>query len=498
MSRAVLAIVAAVSAVLALVGVAGAADFGANDDTGKYLADESAPYFEQMAALGLKVNVMTLRWNPADPELIEERARLDEAVPLAALSGVRVVFSLYGAKPTSLTSDGGKDWQFAAWAAQVARSYPTVREFIVGNEPNQPRFWRPQFSRAGGQVSAAAFGPVLAKTYDALKAVDPEIKVIGLGLSPRGNDNPLALENVSTSPVRFLRALGAWYRASGRTEPIMDALSFHPYPNSNIDPLLRGYPWPNAGVANLGRIKQAVWDAFNGTAQPTVVNGLTFYLDELGWQVDTAGSDAYTGTENVPVTDEQHQAEIYGELVRVLGCDPTVAAVNLFGFQDDLERTGFQAGLLRRDGSERPAAQAVKDALAETQGGCLGPLTSWRVARGVIGASAQFPFLGAYRRAAQTSYRFTATAQEETWFVAGIFRLGTTKAQIDTRLAADPAPRGAAHGRLKAYKTPPLKIPTGHLAPGRYIYGIRLAATMNPERSTVLTSRPFRVIRGTA
>ena len=48
----------------------------------------------------------------------------------------------------------------------------------------------------------------------------------------------------------------------------MDELAFHPHPNSNTDSFLVGYRWPNAGTSNLGRIKQAVWDAFRGTAQP--------------------------------------------------------------------------------------------------------------------------------------------------------------------------------------------------------------------------------------
>ena len=48
----------------------------------------------------------------------------------------------------------------------------------------------------------------------------------------------------------------------------MDEISLHPYPNNAADSLETGYRWPNAGVPNMARIKQAVWDAFNGTAQP--------------------------------------------------------------------------------------------------------------------------------------------------------------------------------------------------------------------------------------
>jgi len=93
--------------------------------------------------------------------------------------------------------------------------------------------------------------------HDVLKEANPQIQVIGVGLSPRGNDDCHARSNISTSPVHYLANMGAWYRSSGRTKPIMDALSFHPYPQSNTDSLAVGYRYPNAGVVNLDRIKQA-------------------------------------------------------------------------------------------------------------------------------------------------------------------------------------------------------------------------------------------------
>src|SRR5213592_680774 len=365
-----------VLAALGLAGVAGATDFGANDDTGKYLGEAAAPYYAELAGAGLRENVISVKWDPFEPEAIPDRAALDAAVTLAQAAGVTVVLALYADRPTAFTTDGGTPAGFAAWATAVAQAYPQVTEYVVGNEPNQPRFWQPQFDADGKQVSAAAFGRVLAATYDALKGVNPDLEIVGVGLSPRGNDSPGAPNNISTSPVRFLDALGRWYRHSGRTRPLMDGFSFHPYPRANSDKLLRNYGWPNAGVANLGRIQQALWDAFHGTAQPTTVDGLKLTLDEVGWQVDTTGVPGYTGTENVPVTDERTQALVYGQLVRMMVCQPAVAAVNLFGFVDDAKLAGFQAGLYRLDGTPRPAVDAVRRAIAETGGTCPGLLAS--------------------------------------------------------------------------------------------------------------------------
>jgi hypothetical protein len=363
-----------------------AADIGANDDSGKYEADGGTAFYVQMAELGLRQVVVPVRFNPSEPLTIQDKALLDRTIPAAFDAGLKVVIAAYPYPPRELEVGLATPSLFGSYVAAVAEVYPEVKQFTVGNEPNQPAFWRPQFGSGGHNVSAPTFGQYLATAYDALKAVDPEITVAGVGLSPRGNDRPNAKNNISTSPVRFLRALGAWYRASGRTKPLMDAFSFHPYPNQATDPLDRGYSWPNAGFANLDRIKQALWDAFHGTPQPTTLQGLTLNLDEVGWQVGTAGRLGYVGLENVPVTDELTQAAIYGELVRQAQCDPDIAQVSFFGFRDDGSRLGFQAGLHRLDGTPRPAADAVALAIAETTSGCATPVPAWHPGAQVVGA----------------------------------------------------------------------------------------------------------------
>ena len=270
-----------------------------------------------------------VRFVPSEAVVIQDKQLLDRAIASATDAGLRVVLAVYPYPPRELEAGLGSPSMFASYVGVLASIYPQVKQFVIGNEPNQPAFWRPQFDAAGNNLSAPTFGPYLAAAYDTLKSVDPEISVVGVGLSPRGNDRPTAKNNISTSPVRFLRALGAWYRRSGRTKPLMDAFSFHPYPNEATDPLERGYQWPNAGFANLDRLKQALWDAFNGTAQPTTVDGLKLHLDEVGWQVDTAGRLGYRGLENVPVTDEITQAAIYGQLIREAACDPDVGVAQL-------------------------------------------------------------------------------------------------------------------------------------------------------------------------
>jgi hypothetical protein len=371
-------------ALLTGASVAFAADIGANDDSAKHADDGGATLFAEMAGLGLKQTVIGVRFVPSEAVVIQQKPQLDRAIAAAQAAGLRVVLAVYPYPPREVEAGLSSPSMFASYVGVIASIYPEVKHFVIGNEPNQPAFWRPQFDSSGQNASAAAFGPYLAAAYDVLKDVDADISVIGVGLSPRGNDRPDARNNISTSPVRFLRALGAWYRGSGRTLPLMDGFSFHPYPNEATDPLERGYAWPNAGFVNLDRLKQALWDAFHGTAQPTTVDGLELHLDEVGWQVDTAGRPGYRGAENVSVTDELTQAAIYGQLVHEAACDPDVASVSFFGYRDDGLRTGFQAGLARVDGSARPSAGAVRSAIAAAA--CPRAAVLWSPGVEVLGA----------------------------------------------------------------------------------------------------------------
>ena len=345
---------------LAAASGAQAARFGFADDAGKYADDGGAAYFNDLKAAGGTENRITVLWDPKRPETILEESFLDRVVPLATAKGIRVVFHVFPVSPTSLCSPAAAE-NFAAFLATLATTYPDVRDFVVGNEPNQPRFLRPQFSPAGRGLAAAVYVGLLARSYDALKEVDPAIRVIGLGLSGRGNDLPLAPSNASTSPVRFLRDLGAAYRASGRTLPLMDELGLHLYPRSDRDPVSAGDRWPRAGIVNLARIKQALWDAFAGTGQPTVEQGLKLRIDEIGWQavVPAARRDAYHGRETAAATSERAQADNYAKLIGIAACDRSISAVYLLHLRDDPDLERYQSGIRRADGSARPAYAAV-------------------------------------------------------------------------------------------------------------------------------------------
>ena len=426
---------------------------------------------------------------------ISERPFLDRTIPEAASLGVNLVLSVRPARANAIGGNLTAAKRFAAYVTLLATTYPTVKTFVIGNEPNQPRFWQPQF-RNGKPVAGHDYERVLALCYDALKKVDPTITVVGGALSGRGNDNPHALTNPSTSPLRFLYDLGATYRASKRKAPLMDLFAFHPYPRSSLDSLKKGLEWPMAGYANLDRVKQGLWDAFNGTGQPTTQTGLGIMIDEIGWQVrvaSTAADSPYTGVENVPVTTEAHQAAVYGQLVRSAECDSSVKDLFFLPFVDETSLSGFQSGLLRADGTERPSYTSVTRAISATGGRCLGHRVMWKPNRTVLGAKVFFRGLAIPKVSSrQRAWGFAVRTAEDARYVATVVP-ARSPVRTTFDVPVSPLAQMRASGYAKANWTPLVRFPKRYLPPGRYAYRVVLQAAFNPTRQKVVLSRTFVV-----
>ena len=491
-------------ALAAATAARGALEVGVTEDAGK--SGTGAAFFATLKDVGLTVNRVSMNWDAGAPTTIPGRAEIAAWMPQAQASGTRIVFAIAPLRARDLTSSPSARAQFVAFVQQVEKAFPSVKDYVIGNEPNQPRFWLPQFTPTGKPLSAAAYLPVLADSYDALKALDPTITVIGVGLSPRGNDRPFAKDNISRSPVRFLYDLGVAYRRSGRTKPLMDELAFHPYPPPSQPAPDVGYPWPNAGLPNLDRIKQAVWDAFHGTAQPTFAEAaktfarpLRLDLDEVGWQVAPLPglANMYFGTETkgtVPIS-EQTQADYYRDTILLSECDPAVRILSFFHLVDEIDLDRWQSGLERADGSHRPSYDAVKQTIAQSHGNCQSAPVSWRHRTTVLLPVAAWGNLRKPMPLKRSRWSFVAGAGEEATFKAGIFKAGPRKSVLAKRLVTGrPKPLLFAKGTIKAQKRV-VYFPRRRLKAGKYVFAIRMSAAVNPQRVSVLVSRPFRVGR---
>jgi hypothetical protein len=496
------------------VAPAAAADLvvGAADDRPKASPEVAERFYDTMQDVGLTEDRITLLWDAARPTTIQDQDATAQAIEIAAAHGVRVTLAVYPVRARAITDSPRAAGQFVEFVQLVARTYPQVKDFIVGNEPNKARFWQPQFNPKGKSAACAAYEPLLAASYDALKAVDPSITVIGVGLGPRGTDNPRAVGNLSISPVRCIRDIGRAYRASRRKRPIMDELSLHPHPNESIDQLETGYSWPNAGIPNLARIKQAMWDAFHGTAQPTFEEAgtrgpgrtLKLRLEEVGWQVSIPPSSrgAYYGRESVVTTDEGTQAAIYGNLIPLVACDPAVKSVLFFNLVDEPDLDRWQSGLLRADWTLRPSYAIVKGSIAAGQTRCSGRRVAWRHAYRPVGVHLSFSGGTRARSARNKVWSFVAGSEEGAFYNAALFRIArprsvppSLRARMKRALRTSRVPGAAlkSSGKLVGGWDRVINFPTKRLNSGYYVYAARIVSEINSVRRATYVGRPFRV-----
>ena len=323
---------------------------------------------------GFQAVRITSQWLPgqtAPPN--DQLAMLRTVSGAAQLTGVRVYVSVYhpGSRTTPLTPEARSE--FTQYAAALAQAVPGLDDLIVGNEPNLNRFWLPQFNPDGSNAAAPAYLALLTQAYDAIKAVDPGIRIWGGALAPRGADRPNGSRHTH-SPTKFIRDLGTAYRASGRLAPVMDGFAFHPYPdNSSQSP---DTPHPNTttiGLSDYGKLVALLGEAFDGTAQAG--SELPILYDEFGIESRIPKGKAKHYNGNEPATTkpvpEATQASYYQRGLALAFCQPNVVGMLLFHSQDEAALLSWQSGVYYADGTPKSSLRAVRDALERARGGSV-------------------------------------------------------------------------------------------------------------------------------
>jgi hypothetical protein len=297
---------------------------------------------------------------PSPEELAELRNAADAAKD-AELRPLLIVQSL-GSRTTPNTAERRAD--FAAYAASLARQLPAYRDFIIGNEPNLNRFWLPQFGPNGENVAARDYLALLAESYDALKAVSEDIRVIGGALAPRGGDDPDSPRQTH-SPTTFIRDLGRFYRDSGREEPVMDAFAHHPYLDDSKTPPDTTHPRSTTiSLADYRKLVSLLGEAFDGTAQRG--SDVPILYTEFGVQtiIPPDKRSAYTNLDSPVAADavsEETQARYYRQAFDIACGQPTVEGMYIFHVWDEPDLVGWQSGLYYADHSPKTSRDALRD-----------------------------------------------------------------------------------------------------------------------------------------
>jgi hypothetical protein len=347
---------------------------GAAEDAAKQPDLVSAKAKMDLAQLaGFNAIRLTTIWAPGQTEpTADELNLLKNAADAADLDGITIILSVYqwGGATTPRTGQARAD--YASFLGALATGLPNVTHFIVGNEPNVNRFWWPQFGLKGDDVAARDYELMLADGYDALKAVNPKITVIGGSVSPHGGDDPKAVRKTH-SPTTFIPDLGRYYRASGRTLPLMDAFDFHPYPDSSkASPDLQHPRSTTVGIADYAKLVGLLKTAFAGTAQQGAK--LPIYYNEFGVQstIPLAAQAAYTNLAAPSARDavtEVKQAASYRYAIDIAYCQPTVKAFLIFHVSDESDLDRWQSGVYYANDRPKTSLVAVRnEALAARDG----------------------------------------------------------------------------------------------------------------------------------
>jgi hypothetical protein len=394
---------------------------------------------------------VTVTWRRSqttiDPGLLSD---LGNGIAAARAAGSDVYLDAYPADSSQTPRTTAEQTRFANWLAGVVKALPGLKHVIVGNEPNLNLFWSPQFGPSGQDAAAVGYERLLARTYDAVKRVAPTVEIVGGTLAHSGT-NKRGTGRDTHSPARFILDLGAAYRASHRTKPIMDAFSYHPYmERSDLRPTFRHNPLANTvTIADYGKLISLLQRAFGGTKQKGQTLPLVY--DEFGVEakIPAARADLYSGSEPAtthPVS-EATQARYYADSFHLAACQPTVRTIMVFTLIDIPILQTFQSGVYYADGETPKSSRAAVSAAARRNrvsavAGCAAllaprPLVDWK--RRVLTCDADCAFTETFRRVGSS--------------------------------------RPVATIRGKGIASVPLRLATAKLKPGRYRITLRVAAT---------------------
>lgn len=332
-------LIAAALAALAFASPASSAPgllLGVDDDSLKWYG-HTGSLVSIYRTLGLAAVRVTLSYPPDRTERTELQ-RIAQAG-----RSVRVVLAVTGS-PTAPPLDQPARDAYCGYVASVLRRYPWVHDVAIWTEPNSSTFWQPQHGAAAG------YEALLATCWDAIHAVQPAANVI-------------ATSAPHARPGDWYAAIGKAYRASGRTQPILDTIGHNAYPDTSAELPSARHKHRSIDEGDLDRLTTVLTKAF-GHVPPI------WYLED-GFQTDSS-SALYTGaeTERRPVS-EPEQAVQLTRAVELAYCQPGVTAFFNFELRDDADRGGWQSGLLRPDWTAKPAFAAYVAAIAAVRGGTV-------------------------------------------------------------------------------------------------------------------------------
>jgi hypothetical protein len=307
--------------------------------------------------------------------------------------------------------------EFGAFATAAGRRFgAAVSAWGLWNEPNHPRFLKPQYAK-GKLVAPSLYRALHLAGVRGLEAADQASDTMLGGETAPGGDR-----RVAVPPLQFLR--GVYCRGCAKLR--IDAWAHHPYANRR-GPFYVPPDRDNVTIGVMSRLSRAL-DRAGRRSTPV-------WVTEYGVQ---SSPDTILG---VPLAQ---QAEFRSISERILRIDPRVAATAQYLLSDDVALSGFQSGLVMASGRAKPSLDEFRLPLTVRRSGSTALL--WGLVRPATGATRVEVLVRDKSSAHSTAVTTRPTDAGGTWTARLPYRAGRTWRVRWT------APSGAT------YAGPPIRV----------------------------------------
>lgn len=342
-SRALLFVLIAILATCTFARGARAAQPGVVSDLTWYISDsDKQRTVSAMQDLGAGWTRLAIQWREAEPEKGKYNEwwlnEYGKAIDMARAAGLRVIVMVDSAPAWasgSSSSNAPRDPQdFARFISTVAARYAgRVDAWEIWNEQNISRFW-------STGPNPAAYAALLRAAYPAVKAADPNAKVVYGGTS--GNDYDF---------------LAAAYAAGAKG--YFDVLATHPYTYC-------GSTGPGEIRMSGDRISKDSFVGYRELRKTMLANGddKPIWVTEMGWTTATAACNPGAGMWQGGVSETAQADNIY-LAYKQLEADPYVEVALTYNIRNnywlkDGDTAEARYGLMKTDFTPKPAYGAFK------------------------------------------------------------------------------------------------------------------------------------------
>jgi hypothetical protein len=230
-----------------------------------------------------------------------------------------------------------------------APQLPAAQALQVWNEPNQEFFLSPAYAADGTTPSSPNhYRQMLNASYNAVKAVNPQMLVVTAGTSPYGDDPGGPYPDPNN---RRIRPVQFWQQVlSDRT--LFDVFAHQPINNTGGGPLQSATNPYDATTPDLGRVVNMLRAAESGGT--TLPGSQPVWVTEFWWDSNPPNS--------VGVPLDTQAAWIEQSLYLFWKAGASVAIDFQLGDVNDLlnVRAGFQSGPFFSNGQPKPSLTAFR------------------------------------------------------------------------------------------------------------------------------------------